>query len=137
MPPNTGKIQHSGPRVVGLEFISKEGAVKASPTVEVADTPESRRIGLSKRAELHANCGMFFDKAGSFWMRDVNFPLDLLFTDTNGTVLQKHTMVVDKKGSTLYHPDNAYAAHAIELPLGYADKHGIVVGDTVRAKEAK
>lgn len=121
-------------KVVRLEFAKDDGTIKAAVVAEVADTPDLRRVGLSNRDTLPGWRGMFFDKAGAFWMKDVNFPLDLLFVDTAGTVLQKHAMHIDKRGDTLYRPDSAYAAHAIELPHGFVDKYGIVLGDVVQVK---
>ena len=71
---------------------------------------------------------MFFDKAGTFWMKDVNFPLDIVFVDKRGKILEKYGMIVDKTGSTLYAPTKK-ADHAIELPFGFIDKYGIKEGD--------
>jgi uncharacterized membrane protein (UPF0127 family) len=119
--------------LIPLRFINKKGGVKASAAVEIADTAELRRIGLSKRASLPANHGMFFDKVGAFWMKDVHFPLDLVFVDRHGTVLEKHAMPVDKGGRKLYRPSSADVAHAIELPHGWCDRYGITTGDIVKA----
>lgn len=54
-------------------------------TAEVAKTKESQNNGLSKRERLAAGAGMLFvfDKVErySFWMKDVNFALDMIWID--------------------------------------------------------
>lgn len=119
---------------VKVEFRGADGAVKASAVLEIADTDETRAVGLSKRASLAEGRGMFFDRAGAYWMKDVNFPLDLTFVTKEGEVLETVSMPVDKGGVFHYSPSRenaAKAAHAIETPMGYMAAHGIVPGDTV------
>lgn len=119
---------------VKVAFTGKDGAVKASAVLEIADTDETRAAGLSKRASLAEGRGMFFDRAGSYWMKDVNFPLDLTFVTKEGEVLETVSMPVDKGGVFHYSPSIANAekaAHAIETPMGYMAAHGIVPGDMV------
>lgn len=123
---------------VRVAFTGRDGAVKASAVLEVADTPETRAVGLSKRASLSDGHGMFFDKAGIYWMKDVNFPLDLTFVTKEGEVLETVAMPVDRGGVFHYSPsrENATkAAHAIETPMGFLASHGVVPGDTVIVQE--
>ena len=123
---------------VKVAFTGQDGAVKASVVLEVADTPETRATGLSKRASLEEGHGMFFDRAGVYWMKDVNFPLDLTFVTKEGEVLETVAMPVDKGGVFHYSPsaENAVkAAHAIETPLGFIEGHGVVPGDMVVVQE--
>ena len=124
---------------VKVVFTGTDGAVKASAVLEIADTAETRAVGLSKRASLADGHGMFFDRAGVYWMKDVNFPLDLTFLSKEGEVLETVTMPVDKGGVFHYSPSNenvTKAAHAIETPLGYIAAHGIIPGDIVTVAEA-
>lgn len=123
---------------VKVTFVGPDGEVKAAAVLEVADTPETRAAGLSKRASLDDGHGMFFDRAGVYWMKDVNFPLDLTFVTKEGEVLETVAMPVDRDGVFHYSPsvENAVkAAHAIETPLGYLAAHGVVPGDTVVVQE--
>ena len=63
--------------------------------VEVADTFSKRRLGLGKRTSLNKNWGMLFvfEQMGrhSFWMKDMNFSLDIIWLDNNRIVhIQKN-----------------------------------------------
>ena len=127
----------SAPEKIRIQFLTKQGEVKGEAQVEVADTPELRRQGLANRHHLDPNGGMFFDKVGAYWMKGVNYPLDIVFVDPEGTVLEKQSMSIDFNpdafGHRLYKPGSDKAAHAIELPAGWCDRHGVSAGDTVRA----
>ncbi len=123
----------AGVSTVPLVFRTKTGQVRGRIVAEVADTPELRRKGLSKRANLLDGHGMFFDKAGAFWMKDVAFPLDIVFVDKKGTVVDAQTMKVASGGRLpLYSSFEATAEHAIEVPAGWCKRHGVTVGDAVR-----
>ncbi len=56
-------------------------------TIELADTPAERQKGLSGRQALPAGHGLLFvfDTPGyhSFWMKDMNFPIDIFWLDEN------------------------------------------------------
>ena len=132
---------------VVLQFIGPGKEVKAEVITEIADTWSKRRQGLSNRLCLPNGYGMLFDKVGSYWMKDVNFPLDIVFLDKQGVVLEKQRMdTVEKSASNLptntlnlptYSPLTNEAAVALELPAGWFDKKGLSVGDRVRPVELK
>lgn len=120
---------------VKLAFVGGDGAVKAAAVVEIADTPTTRRLGLSKRAELPPGRGMFFDKVGAYWMKDTWIPLDILFVDRFGTVLEKQAMFPVQEPDPckpLHIPSFKEAEHAIELPHGWFDAQGLSIGDKVQ-----
>lgn len=124
---------------VKVNFTGTDGTVKASAVLEIADTPETRRVGLSKRASLEDGHGMFFDTAGVYWMKDVAFPLDLTFLSKEGEVLETLAMPVDKGGLFHYSPslaNLAKVAHAVETPMGFLAAHGVVPGDVMTVQEA-
>lgn len=103
--------------------------------VEIADTEDERRLGLSGRQGLDDGCGMLFTKAGHFWMKDVGFPLDLVFMDKSGTVTDILQMSVEpdkSRPSRLYCPQNMdKAAAALEVPLGWCLRNEVTIGDKV------
>ena len=56
-------------------------------SVEVADTVEKRSLGLGKRSGLENGWGMLFvfekRKQHGFWMKDMEFPLDIIWLDNH------------------------------------------------------
>ena len=58
--------------------------------VEVADTQKKRSLGLGKRSGLKKNWGMLFvfekRKAHGFWMKNMQFPLDIIWLDNHRIV---------------------------------------------------
>ena len=58
--------------------------------VEVADTFKKRNLGLGKRAPLKKGWGMLFvfekRKPHRFWMKDMQFPLDIICLDNHRIV---------------------------------------------------
>ena len=102
---------------------------KCAAFIEIADTPYLQSKGLMKRASLGNASGMWFDCKGPFWMKNVEFPLDLCYIDNKGVITEKMAMAKDKKGRTLYRCKKAESVQAIELPYGFCDKHGIKIGD--------
>ena len=58
--------------------------------VEVADTLKKRRLGLGKRTSLKKDWGMLFvfekRKPQRFWMKDMQFPLDIIWLDNHRIV---------------------------------------------------
>ena len=58
--------------------------------VEVADTLKKRSLGLGKRPSLKKGWGMLFvfekRKPHRFWMKDMQFPLDIIWLDNHRIV---------------------------------------------------
>ena len=58
--------------------------------VEIADTPKKRSLGLGKRTSLKKGWGMLFVfeklKPYRFWMKDMQFPLDIIWLENHRIV---------------------------------------------------
>lgn len=59
--------------------------------LELAETPEEMMRGLSGRASLPDGHGMLFvypeDTVPSFWMKNMHFPIDIIWLDRNWKVI--------------------------------------------------
>lgn len=63
----------------------------ATFAIEVADDAAERAQGLSDRESLAENAGMWFAYVDahqpSFWMRNMRFPIDIIWVDANFTIV--------------------------------------------------
>ena len=106
--------------------------------VEVADTASERRQGLSGKESLSANSGMLFIFEGKsknpFWMKDMNFPIDMIWIDDGKIVgieknAQPQTGASDEQ-LRLYYPPVA-VSQVLEVNAGFSDKNSIELGERV------
>ena len=101
--------------------------------VEIADTPWRRARGLMHRDALGANEGMLFiyeqDRPVTFWMKNVAFPLDLLFIDSSGRIA--HIVEEAESDSTAPIASGVTVASVLEIRGGASRRAQIRPGDTV------
>lgn len=108
----------------------------------IADNQKSRQVGLSNRRSLSRDTGMLFifDKADkpAFWMRDVKFPLDIIFINNNKVVdiVKNAQPPKDGENPTIYTPD-ALADKVLEINGGLADEWGIKEGTEITFQGVK
>ena len=114
-----------------------DGAERAEIRVAVADSQVERYKGLSNTAPLDDGEGMLFvhgeESSYAYVMREMNYPLDIVFVDANGTVTTVHHAELPPEGAgggdlTRYRGRGKYV---IELPYGYTNETGIAAGDRV------
>ncbi|MBN2198104.1 DUF192 domain-containing protein [Candidatus Wolfebacteria bacterium] len=104
--------------------------------VEVVKDSISRAKGLSGRQSLDAESGMLFifKKAGfySFWMPDMNFPIDIIWIN-NGKVVDITSDIPNE--FNILNPKNYKpsfpAQYVLEVNAGFAKKKNIKIGDLV------
>ena len=103
-------------------------------TVEVAATPEQMEQGLMFRRQLAENAGMLFDykqpTMATMWMRNTLIPLDMLFVDAQGRIVNIHERAVPQSDDVI--ASAAPVRAVIELNGGTAARLGIVPGDKVQ-----
>ena len=126
-PPGT----QSGLPVVSMKIGSK------SYNLEVAADNYSREKGLMERDSMPGDHGMVFvfddESKRSFWMHNTRIPLDILFLDSNGSVVSIHTMKPYDESTT---PSDKPAKYVIELNAGEAAACGVKVGDQLTVPAA-
>jgi uncharacterized membrane protein (UPF0127 family) len=102
-------------------------------TVEVATTPAQMEQGLMFRRSLAPDAGMIFDyKAPSpamMWMKNTLIPLDMLFVDQGGRIVNIAERTVPQSLETI--GAAAPVRAVIELNGGTASRLGIRPGDRV------
>lgn len=102
---------------------------------EIVDTPESRSRGLSGRPSLDEGTGMLFvfeeDGMHGFWMKDMNFPIDMLWLDADKKIIFIAAGVPPESYPQTFAP-SAPARYVLEVPAGWAERNGVRVGDTAR-----
>jgi uncharacterized membrane protein (UPF0127 family) len=98
--------------------------------VRIAGTDRERYTGLSKEDSSGPNEGMLFVHADAaeraYVMRDMAFPLDIVFVDGNGTVTTIHEAEPESRPLTRYEGTGRYV---LEVQRGWSDRHGVDAGD--------
>jgi len=106
---------------------------QATVQAEAVRTPERLYLGLSYRTELPEGRGMLFfmpqKEVQTFCMRGMRLPLDLIWI-SDGRVAGLTRNVPPNFPGNLNSP--APVTHVLEVPGGFADRHGIKAGDRVK-----
>ena len=107
--------------------------------LELAISDQERERGLMYRDLLAANSGMLFlfagDEAWPFWMKNTFIPLDLVWLDPAGTVVDVRAAVQPCRSDPCpsYRPV-AKARAVLEVNAGFASAHGITRGSVLRCE---
>jgi uncharacterized membrane protein (UPF0127 family) len=102
--------------------------------VEVARTPEERRIGLMHRPGLDKGTGMIFlfdePDVQTFWMKNTLVSLDMIFIGADLAVVG----VVERTEPESLKPCfvDGPSQYVLEVEAGFASRHGIGPGTRVR-----
>lgn len=105
-----------------------------SVRAELAVTDEERQLGLMFRKKIFPDQGMLFvfEEQGyhSFWMRNVNFPLDILWLDEGKRIVHMECNVPPCKQTPCpsYSP-HLPATYVLELKVGSVDENGLKLYD--------
>lgn len=101
---------------------------------EVADTLARRMQGLSGRSALVPNTGMLLvfeeDDLHGIWMRDMRFPIDILWLDSTLKVVSLKERVDPASYPETFYPSEP-VRYVLELPAGFMSTYGISEGDQV------
>lgn len=130
-PANTEAGPQRGLRVEALSVATPRGV--RSFLVEIADTPQTREIGMMWRTEVPRGTGMLFDfhtpQPVSFWMKNTMLPLDLIFIRQNGTIARITANAVPFSLAGL--PSGEPIRAVLEIGGGEAARLGLAPGQRV------
>ncbi len=100
--------------------------------VDLALTDPVREQGLSGRNPLEENEGMLFvfehpDKY-NFWMKDMNFPIDMIWLNTDMKVVYIKKDARPELYPEEYGPEEN-ATYVLEIASGFSEKNNLKIGD--------
>jgi uncharacterized membrane protein (UPF0127 family) len=94
---------------------------------EVPSTEEEKVTGLMYRDNLCQNCGMYYDYVSSgFWMKNVNFPIEMIFVNGDTIVDIKSAYPND---TSIIKPSE-FSDGNIEVNEGFCENNNISIGNT-------
>lgn len=139
--PTTSTIVIPGKGFMPADSFADIGEVDAAMVhdqvldLEIASTVYQKRIGLMYRTNMSDSNAMLFvyesEKVRNFWMKNVKIPLDVVFLDSMGIVVNVQTMSVEKDVPddllTIY-SSTARAQYVLEINAGLAESLNIVPG---------
>lgn len=120
--------------------VDANGTELATVDVRIADTYRKRMVGLSKTETLGPDEGMLFvhDEAEhhAYVMREMDFPLDIVFVGANRTVTRIHHAPLpppNTTGSDLP-PYRGTGQFVLEVNRGWTTRHDVTTGDRIRIR---
>lgn len=104
---------------------------------DIAETNDQRTLGLAVKDTLNENEAMLFvfstERAHSFWMKNMKFPIDIIWLDADKEVVHIENSLVpclpDSSCQT-YEP-NADSLYVLETVAGFAQKYNVTEGTLV------
>ena len=131
-PAGAATCPNSGLRIVPVAFQTAKGRFVYK--VEVAATAEEQACGMMFRDRMAPGTGMAFPmqppRATGFWMENTPLPLDMIFIDAQGEVVDLITRTAPL--SETYLPARRPARYVIEINAGEAEAAGLAPGARLR-----
>lgn len=120
-----------------VTVVAENGTELTTVSVDVAETRDQRRVGLSRTDELEPGSGMLFVHSEpdslSYHMRNMSFGIDIIFVAENGTITEIHEAPHPDEAGT--GPYTGTGQYVLEVPLGYMADQGATVGDRIEIPE--
>jgi uncharacterized membrane protein (UPF0127 family) len=129
---------HPPPQVLADEMLQiLSGGQVYDFTVENADQPAEQHMGLMYREDMPDGHGMLFtdlkpgkDGRIGVWMQNTYIPLDVVFIDAQGRIVDIHENMQPCDETVVWSDDPAVAM--LELNAGTVAKLGLKEGDVVK-----
>ncbi len=104
-----------------------------SLNAQIAADNASRELGLMSRTNLGTDEAMVFvfpyPRSVTFWMKDTPLPLSIAYVGRSGMIYEIHDM--KPFDETPIPSASSSVIFAIETPLGWFEKHGVMAGSSV------
>jgi uncharacterized membrane protein (UPF0127 family) len=104
----------------------------------LAQTSQEQSLGLAKYNSIAKNQGMIFlfNKSDyySFWMKDMKFPIDIIFISGNKVVDVFQKVPVWPNENLPVYTTKTKADKVLEINAGLANKYGIEIGSEIKIK---
>ncbi|OGJ21941.1 hypothetical protein A3K73_04825 [Candidatus Pacearchaeota archaeon RBG_13_36_9] len=105
-----------------------------SINAEIADTPEKIERGLMYRESLGKNEGMLFifweEKETNFWMKNTLIPLDMIFLNKDGEIVNiVENAVPCNSSNCILYLSEVPVKYVIEVNAGFVKENEIEVGE--------
>jgi len=104
--------------------------------IELADTDDERRLGLSFKKYLGDYDGMLFvydsETNIPFWMKDMQIPLDMIFFDSQGFIVdikEAQAPCTDTYCPSIY--SKSSYMYVLEVNSGFVEKNNITEGGSL------
>lgn len=108
--------------------------------LEIAKSQKDKEIGLSKYNNISDNFGMLFpfekEDKYSFWMKDMKFPIDIIFIKKNKIIKIFNHVPFPKSNIgqlPIYTPDEL-SDTVLEINAGLSEKYNFKSGDKIEIK---
>jgi uncharacterized membrane protein (UPF0127 family) len=103
-------------------------------TAQIADIKDLQELGLSFRPDIGQKQAMLFVFPQSdiyrFWMKDMNFPIDIIWLDANKKVMYTEKNLLPSTYPQTFGP-NIPSQYVVEVASGTIDRVGIFLGQKI------
>ena len=119
-----------------VEIYTREGNV-IKVNIDIAKSPQERALGLSYRKYVGSYDGMWFvfeeDTDGGFWMKDMVIPLDIIFVDSSGFIvdIKENQQICEEDFCPTIKPSKPYR-YVLEVNANFCKENGITIGDSIK-----
>ena len=123
----------------GSEYLRAKVSIEGYElSAEIPVTGELMSKGLSVKNQLRENESMLFvfeePLRHTFWMKDMKFPIDIMWLDSNGKIvhIEENLMPCPLVLICPSYAPNADSQYVLETIAGFAQRHNISLGTTIK-----
>ncbi len=123
-------FQHEG----DLWFLPSDMHDSLYVKIEFAESSSEMMQGLMYRESMNKDEGMLFiyqyNQEMNFWMKNTHIPLDMIFIDENGFVVDMHEHAVAFSEKNI--SSTVLSRFVLEVNEGFCEKNYIIIGDKIK-----